>query len=89
MKKIFFIPLALGVVLLAGCAPTEVDREYGKGQMSNWDMQIANPAPPAAEQTPEGLAGLDAEKVMDARNKTFGEGQTETGGLSIGTIQAK
>ncbi|MDH5297699.1 MAG: hypothetical protein OEV91_01620 [Desulfobulbaceae bacterium] len=89
MKILFYTPLIGLLLLLAGCITTDVDQEYGKGQMSNWDMQIVDPAPAVAEQTPEGLAGIDAEKVMDTRNKSFGEATTDTGGLTIGTIEAK
>lgn len=83
MKKLIYIPIT-GLFLLVGCAPMDIDQEYGKASMSSWEMQIVDPAPSAAESTPEGLPGIDAEKVMDVRNKTFGEAETGIGSLTIG-----
>lgn len=83
MKKILYVPM-IGLFLLAGCTEMNIDREYGKANMSSWDMQIADPAPVAADKTPEGMAGIDAEKIMGVRNETFGEGQTDFGAMTVG-----
>ena len=82
MKKILYVPM-IGLFLLVGCTTMNIDREYGKASMSSWDMQIVDTAPAAAEQTPEGLAGIHAEEVMDVRNQTFGEAETDIGSLTV------
>ena len=82
MKKILYIPM-IGLFMLVGCTTMNIDKEHGKASMSSWDMQIADHTPSAAEQTPEGLAGIHAEEVMDVHNETFGEGQTDIGSLTV------
>ena len=84
MKKLLYTPM-IGLLLLVGCTTMDIDQEYGKASMSSWDMQIVDPAPSSAGLTPEGLAGIHAEEVMDVRNKTFGEAETDIGSLSVDT----
>ena len=82
MKKLLYTPL-IGLFLLVGCNTMDIDQEHGKASMSSWDMQIVDPAPTVAEHTPKGLAGIDAEEVMDVRNKTFGEAETDIGSITV------
>ncbi|MDH3392641.1 MAG: hypothetical protein OEL66_01445 [Desulfobulbaceae bacterium] len=82
MKKILYIPM-IGLFLLIGCTTMNIDREHGKASMSSWDMQIADKDPAVADQTPEGLPGISAEEMMDVRNKSFGEEETDIGSITV------
>jgi hypothetical protein len=74
------------LLLLAGCAreAAMLDNDYGLAQESVWQQQ----AVPAEENSPppEGMEGIDAERIMGAQNSTYGKPPTET---NIVTFEVK
>lgn len=72
MKKLIVLPLALG--LLAACSSTPyVDKEFGQANRLAFDTQIADQTYRHADKTPEGITGLNAEKIMKGYNDGFGK----------------
>ena len=72
MKKLIVIPVTL--LLLAGCSGApHLDKEFGKASRESFDMQIAYPDYRYADKTPEGLAGLTAEGIMEVYTDDFGK----------------
>lgn len=73
--------LLLGILTLTGCSAFEeayyVDREFGKASQAAWDQQIVNKGQPYGDQTPEGMAGVTAEEVINVHTKTFAEPPTQ------------
>jgi len=66
-------PVIAIVLLLAGCAPMSVDRDFGTAQKNAWDRQIAFPDAPYADGKVTGTAGITAEEIMAVHNQTFAE----------------
>ena len=61
------------LLILTGCAQEAayVDYEFGKAQNDAIDQQIAYKDPVNANTTPEGMAGIHAEKIMDTYRYSF------------------
>lgn len=71
------------LLLLSGCAAMEeahyVDREFGLASRADMNRQIAFPDKQVvAGQPPEGVQGINAEKMMAAHNAGFGKPPKET-----------
>ena len=81
MKKLTVILCFL--LLLSGCAALEearyVDREFGMANRAAMDRQIAFPDKKVvAGQPPEGVPGINAERMMAAHNAGFGKPPKKT-----------
>ena len=84
MKKLIFMPVAL--LLLAGCgSPTHhIDKEFGKASRQSLELQVANPDYRYADKTPEGIAGLTAEGIMEVYTNDFDKTPTEANVFQLG-----
>lgn len=75
MRTILLI-LATTTLIIAGCASFQeayyTDQSLGEGNQETWQAQIAYPDRPYAEKTPEEIAGITAEEIMEVHNNTFG-----------------
>lgn len=73
MKKLIILPVALG--LLVGCSSTApyVDKEYGDATRMAFEMQIADQTFQHADKVPEGMTGLNAEKIMAVETEAFSQ----------------
>lgn len=71
MYKLLMILTTL--LVLTGCAQEAayVDYEFGKAHNDAIDQQIAYKDPVNANTTPEGMAGIHAEKIMDTYQYSF------------------
>ena len=81
MKKLTVILCSL--LLLSGCAALEeagyVDREFGLANRAAMDRQIAYPdRQVVAGQPPEGVQGINAERMMSVHNASFGKPPKKT-----------
>lgn len=87
-KHILFLVVVLA---LTGCAFNEsayyVDHEYGKAQIDAFDQQIAYKGGEYSGLTPNSMAGVHAEKIMDSYQYTFDKdaGKAPTNNFSRGT----
>jgi hypothetical protein len=85
MKRTFLILTVM--LLLNGCqagkATYHIDKEFGMATRAALEQQIANPAM-AISDIPEGVAGINAERMMIIHNDGFGKIQTQR---DIFTIQ--
>jgi len=74
-------------ILLNGCAAFEeayyVDREFGMSSQALFDRQIAYSGQHTVTDPPEGLMGIDAEKMMVTHNVSFGKPTKETNVFNI------
>ena len=82
--------LIIGFLLgLGGCACFEeayiYDREFGQATQATWESQIAHPEKQETK-TPEGLAGITAEELMDVYNGTFAEKPQQLNVLNLGSV---
>lgn len=61
------------LLILTGCAQEAayVDYEFGMAQNDAIDQQIAYKDPVNANTTPEGMAGIHSEKIMDTYQYSF------------------
>jgi hypothetical protein len=74
MKTVTVGLLMIVLTLLAGCAPyANLDRQFGRATQASLDQQVAYPDYRYAKGTPEGMAGINAEEVMDIYNQTYAE----------------
>ena len=76
MKKTTVILCSL--LLLSGCAALEearyVDREFGMASQAAMDRQTAFPDKQVVSgQPPEGVPGINAERMMSVHNDGFGK----------------
>ena len=76
MKKLTVILCSL--LLLSGCAALEearyVDREFGLASRAAMNQQIAFPDKQVVVgQPPEGVPGINAERMMTTHNDGFGK----------------
>ncbi|MEA1934894.1 MAG: hypothetical protein U9N60_10800 [Thermodesulfobacteriota bacterium] len=81
MKKLTVILCSL--LFLSGCAALEeagyVDREFGLANRAAMDRQIAFPDKQVvAGQPPEGVPGINAERMMTSHNDGFGKSPKQT-----------
>ena len=81
MKKLTVILCSL--LLLSGCAALKearyVDREFGLANRAGMDRQIAFPDKQVvAVQPPEGVPGINAERMMTIHNDGFGKPPKQT-----------
>lgn len=85
MKKLIILPVTLG--LLLGCSSTApyVDKEYGEASRMAFETQIADQTYRHADKVPEGMTGLNAEKIMAVETEAFSEktGKVEVFQLGI------
>ena len=88
MKKLIVIPVAL--LLLAGCSGApHLDKEFGKASRESFDLQIAYPDYRYADKTPEGLAGLTAEGIMEVYTDDFNKAPAEVDVSQLGIQGSK
>ena len=85
MKKVTIVLFAL--LMIGGCAAFEeayyVDREFGLTSQAAFDNQIAHSQDQITDDPPEGLEGIDAERMMTAHNEGFGKPPQETNVFNI------
>jgi len=81
------IAILFVLLLLNGCAAFEeayyVDREFGMSSQALFDLQIAYSEQHTVTDPPEGLMGIDAEKMMATHNGAFGKPSKETNVFNI------
>lgn len=69
------------ILTFAGCASFQeaydTDRNFGKASEETYAQHIAYPERPYAGETPEGMAGITSEEIMDVHNKTYAAPPTE------------
>lgn len=84
MKKALLT--AAGLLVLAGCAINNevpyTDPLYGQANRQAWDQQIAYRESTA--QTPEGMAGIHAEKAMTTFNQGYDVKRKQSSVMQIG-----
>jgi len=77
---------AVGLLLLAGCALSQeapyTDPQFGRETQQTLDRQIANTT--AVSTVPEGMAGIQAEKVMNTMQKSYDVKRKQTNVMQIG-----
>lgn len=85
--------LSLTMVLaLGGCAVTDVayyvDHEYSKAQVDAFDQQIAYRNGEYSGLTPNSMAGVHSEKIMDTYQYSFDKdtAKAPTNSFSRGTV---
>lgn len=73
-------------LLLCSCAARQeayhIDREFGTASRTVFEKQIANPEEQNA-RTPEGIAGINSERMMAVHNDGFGKPPQETNVFNI------
>lgn len=84
MKRLIVIPVVL--LLLAGCSVSTpyIDKEFGQASRQSLEMQIANPDYRYAGHTPDGIAGLTAEGIMEVYTNDFDKTPTDIDVFQLG-----
>lgn len=74
------------LLLLCSCAAGQeayhIDREFGTASRTVFEKQIAIPEEEIIE-TPEGIAGINSERMMAVHNNSFGKPPQETNVFNI------
>lgn len=69
------------ILAFTGCASFQeayhTDQNFGNASEETFAQQIAYPERPYAGETPEGMAGITSEEVMDVHNRTYAAPPTE------------
>jgi hypothetical protein len=62
---------AVIVLLLSGCAVSQLDQEFGLATKASLDQQIVHTDNPHEGKIPEGMEGISAEELMNAYNSSY------------------